>query len=310
MALTFAALAGAADLKVICASRADTAPVVDGVLDDACWQRTEIRADFTTIGAIAPVAQPTTMRWVYDDRALYLGIEFRWDDRALLEKGVEEILAKHGADQKQPCQWKDFTNRYGAELFIDRGATRKNFYQILFNPAGQFCGHYNNIWDKYSGEGQGLKSRVKDGVWTAEFVFPAAGMKPGDKWGVNLVRNSDTGPYAIWKQTGGAFNAPEMFGTLVIGDYRQWWEAVWGRGAMAQLEDIGKALPRYAAGDATLRALYAAVGSDAERLNETVRNCPLTERANFETLYLAYDAFRMRFDRLKSLYEAHRMIEP
>lgn len=298
--------AGTDTLKVVCASRAATAPVIDGRLDDACWQQTEVCTGFTTIGDIRPVSQRTTMRWVYDEKNLYLAFEFLWDDVESLRRGVAEIIAEHGADQKQPCKWEDFTNRYGVELFIDNGATRKNYYQILFNPAGQLCGHYNMIWEEYTGAGQHFKSTIEDG-WTAEFVFPAAGLQPGDKWGLNLVRNSGSGPYAIWKQTGGAFNAPAMFGTMLIGSYAEWWEAVWGRGILAELERIGKEIPRFAA-DRTLPALCASVQEEADRMTETVRNCPLSERANFETVYRAYDAFRMRFDRMKSLYDVHRMI--
>jgi hypothetical protein len=299
----------AAELKVICASRAEVAPVIDGVLDEACWQNTEVRADFTTIGTMEPASQPTTVRWVYDDRALYLGLQFHWDNQGLLEQGVKDIVARHGADQKQPCAWQDFTNLYGAELFIDKGATRKNFYQILFNPAGQFCGHYNNVWERYTGAGQVLRSTVKDGTWTAEFVYPATGMKPRDTWGFNLARNSDTGPYAIWKQTGGAFNAPEMFGTLIIGSYREWWDAVWGQGTLGELDAIAKALPRYAA-DPTLAALYATVRLDAARLDDLARRTPVAQRAGFETLYEAYEGFHSRFARLQSLYDTHRMLAP
>lgn len=299
--------AGTDKLKVVCASRADTAPVIDGKLDDACWQQTEVCGDFTTIGDIAPVSQKTTMRWVYDDKNLYLALEFHWDDFESLTKGVAQIIAKHGADQKQPCKFKDFVNYYGTELFIDRGATRKNYYQILFNPAGQLCGHYNNIWEKYTGQGQYFKSTLKDGCWTAEFVFPAAGLQPGDKWGLNLVRNKETGPYAIWKQTGGAFNQPAMFGTMIIGSYTQWWDAVWSQGAAKQLDAIGKNLPKYAEKRSCLPALYQAVREEAARMDLAARGTRLADRDDFERRYEAYNLFQKKFSRLVSLYEAYQM---
>ena len=78
------------EMKVICASRTETPPVLDGILDDPCWQKAEVRSDFTSPGAGQSLIRRTTMRALYDQNNIYFGFEVFWDDAELLKKGVSD----------------------------------------------------------------------------------------------------------------------------------------------------------------------------------------------------------------------------
>ena len=59
------------------AKRTLTAPVIDGRLDDAVWTGAPIQHDFTQkfpLERSAP-SEPTTFRILYDDAAVYIGID-------------------------------------------------------------------------------------------------------------------------------------------------------------------------------------------------------------------------------------------
>jgi len=288
-------------LKVICASRAAAPPKIDGVLDDACWQKTEVRSDFTSPASGMPIKRRTAMRFVFDDTHLYMGVEFHWDDAAALRKGVAEIVKKHGPATKDVLSIKEYVNRYGFELFIDPGATQVNYYQILLNAAGQYAGNYKMMWHEFKG-GQTFAHTIRGNVWTVEFVYPHKGIRAGDQWGLNLCRN-DADYYGIWKQVGGAYHAPKMFGRIVMGSYREWWQAVWQTGATARLAEVEKGLAQHARVLPHVRPLYRLVRERGSTLDALARKHPPDSRANFEVLYRAYGRFRKGFARLSNACE-------
>ena len=300
-ALTTPFADAAEPLKVICATRAVAPPKIDGVLDDACWQQTEVRSDFTSPASGMPIKRRTTMRFVYDDTHLYMGVEFHWDDAAALRQGVAGIVKKHGPVPKGVLDFRKYVNCYGFELFIDPGATQVNYYQILLNAAGQYAGNYKMMWHEFKG-GQTFAHTIRGNCWTVEFVYPYKGIGAGDEWGLNLCRNDET-YYGIWKQVGGAYHAPKMFGRIVMGSYAQWWQAVWGRGAATRLAQIGKRLQRHAGPYPSLRTLFRIVRDRARHVEAVAKRHALTSRHNFEVLYRAYTDFRSDFHRLSSFWE-------
>ena len=298
--------ASAEPLKVICASRAVAAPKIDGVLDDACWQKTEVRSDFTSPASGMPIKRRTTMRFVYDDTHLYMGVEFFWDDAAALRKGVAGIVKKHGPATKGVLSFKKYVNCYGFELFIDPGATQTNYYQILLNAAGQYAGNYKMMWHEFKG-GQTFAHTIRGNCWTVEFVYPYKGIRAGDQWGLNLCRN-DADYYGIWKQVGGAYHAPKMFGRIVMGSYAEWWRAVWGSGAKAGLADMADGLGRFARAHPLLPVLYARVRERAQRVDTVARAHPPVNRDHFEVLYHAYMDFRKDYARLASFWSTVKLM--
>ena len=306
LSLLASGLQAAEPLKVICASRAAKAPAIDGVLNDVCWRETEARTDFTSPSSGAALARASTMRFVYDDSNLYMGLEFFWDDIGKLKEGIDATLAKHGPPPAGVLPFKRYHNRYGVELFIDPGATQVNYYQILFNAAGQYTGNFKMMWDHFNG-GHTVKSAIRENCWTVEFVYPHKGLRAGDEWRLNLCRN-DEDYYGIWKQVGGAYHAPKMFGRVVMGSYAEWWRAVWGEGTVAKLAEIRRALPKHANDHPSLAPLFETVSRRAKTVARVAKQCPPTSRRNFEALYQAYTGFRKDLQRLTSFWETLELI--
>lgn len=289
-------------LKVICASRAVQAPVIDGVLDEPCWQATEVRSDFTCPSLGTPVQRLTAMRCVYDNQALYLGLEFHWDDVERLRQGIAAILSQAGPPPPGVLDFRKYVNRYGVELFIDPEATEVNYYQILLNAAGQYTGNFKMLWQHFKG-GQTWKATIRDSTWTVEFAYPHKGLRAGDQWGLNVCRN-DEDYYAIWKQVGGAYHAPKLFGRIVMGSYAEWWQAAWGGDVRTRLAQVAASLAAPAAiGLPYLRPLHDLVQAQAVRVDQLAQRHPPTSRAHFEKLYTAYMDFRRDFSRLWSTWE-------
>lgn len=289
---------GVEPLKVICATHAAQAPVIDGKLDDPCWQQTEVRSDFAASGDGRAVAQLTTVRFVYDDAALYMALEFYWDDVEALKHGIADIVATKGEPKPGSCDHTQYANRFGAELFIDPDATASNYYQILFNAAGQYTGNYKAQWEAFHG-GHTIKSAVHGNCWTVEFVFPWNGLKAGDEWGLNLCRN-DASYYAMWKQVGGSFHSPHLFGRIVMGSYSDWLQAVSQRGSsrLQETQSITAVLNA-----PSLEALHAAASRSAKTLGNLAAQHPPVSRENFELLYPAYHAFDRDLSRYTSTIE-------
>ena len=71
------------DKKVLNITRADIAPKIDGVLDDAVWQNAEVATGFIQfrpeIGNTLPSEQRTEVKMTYDDKAIYVGA-YLYDD--------------------------------------------------------------------------------------------------------------------------------------------------------------------------------------------------------------------------------------
>jgi len=297
--LALAAVTAAAEppLKVLCASRTAAPPVIDGVLDDPCWRDAEARRDFVPpSGDTAPLARESEIRAVYDAGNLYLAVVFRGDWEAPVKRlqGLEP----------RPKGVKGYVNQYGAELFLDPGATQVKYWQILFNAAGQMTGHYMMRWDLFDGRPR-CESVLKDGCWTAELAYPCKGLKPGDEWGFNLARN-DEAPYSIWKPVSPAYNEPRGFGRLVMGDYQQWWDAVWRQGAAKRLETMRPFVEERAADEPELARLYQLAAGKAARLAAVP---PPASRGDFEALYRLNAEFQNGFKRLDGLYQILKLAD-
>ena len=305
LAATCTTTTASTPLKVICATRTGKAPKIDGVLDDACWTKTEVRSDFVTPGVGKPVQRRTTMRLLHDEKNLYVGLELHWDDIKVLADGIRSILAKHGPPAPGIGPIAKFANTYSFELFIDRDASRVNTHQFLHNAAGQSAGNFN-MDEKRFNKTPTVRSTVGKGRWTVELAWPIAGKPPaiGDVWGLNLIRNDEMA-YGMWAFISGAFHQPQLFGRVLMGDYAAWWNAVFAEGVTERLGEI-----RQGMGDSKrLRPLYDLAKTGADRLAALARKHRPTNRENFEILYRAHGEFGKNMTRLEAAYQTHRQME-
>jgi hypothetical protein len=110
------------------------------------------------------------------------------------------------------------------EMQIDMGRTQKRYAHLIFTPCGQMVsyeGFNNRHVDGYHPEvGLAVTINQAQGTWViqARIGFAALGAtpRPGDVWGLNLLRvdADEEGGYAQWAPTYGDALRPTMFGGL------------------------------------------------------------------------------------------------
>jgi len=163
--------------------RADVAPVIDGVLDDAVWMGAAVVDDFHEIEPTeyAEASEPTVIYILYDDAALYIGA--RMYDR---EPG--EITAR--------------IMRQGEEVFgddwlsviIDPFHDRRSGYRFITNPNGlRQEGLFQNV-SETQWEWQGIwyaAGSIDEHGWVTEIAIPFKSISfdpTNDTWGINFRR--------------------------------------------------------------------------------------------------------------------------
>lgn len=172
--------------------------VIDGYLDDPAWSEANLSDEVwiqTNPDLGMPASEPTELRVVYDDEALYIG--------AVLYDVHTDRLSIPGLEQ-------DFDTP-NADIFgiaIDTYHDRQNGFLFAVNPAGA-------IWDAQAFNDQrdlvpawegivDVRTSVNDSSWIVEMAIPFATLRfnPDEDdqiWGVNFSRrirrrNED----AIW----------------------------------------------------------------------------------------------------------------
>lgn len=260
------------------ALRTQAAPVIDGVLDEACWVRAARTAPFVAIGG-TPVAVTTTGMLCWDDRALYIALICGEPRMALLEP---RLAAGQAADLGESI-----------EVFIDT-RERSSFVQLLLPVAGE----------RRALEGGKDSARIRDG-WSAQIrrlgdrwevemavawaVLADRPPAPDQVWGLNLNRtralDAESPPFHCWSATAAAFAEPNRFGNLVFTPYPIWLRASLTARTAALTAELAHLvmryplaaeplLPEFGRPDAVwtefLRALPASAAADAAG-NEALR---------------------------------------
>lgn len=164
-------------------SRTDSAPVIDGKLDDDVW-RTATRVDdfhqtAPTDGALP--TETTIVHVAFDDEYLYIAADLR-------DSHPEEILAR------QMIQGKMFFSDDRFWVTIDSFNTKRNDYFFQVNANGirrealrennaRFIEEWTAIWQ--------AESAVHDNGWATEIAIPFKSISfapETDTWGINFGR--------------------------------------------------------------------------------------------------------------------------
>jgi hypothetical protein len=121
--------------------KAAVPPVVDGVLDDACWQRAPVAAVDFVMGKLGQKAGRTPMqcRLTWDDQYLFIGYETFDDNLVAVGTGEEQGPAanrREGAKIYDPPVKIDVV-----EFFITCG-DEHFFWEVHHNASNQF----NDVW--------------------------------------------------------------------------------------------------------------------------------------------------------------------
>jgi len=208
-AWAFAADGDSYDIKVYPCARAADAPVIDGDLGDAAWERAPVVDSFTFHNKPEPVDVQTHLRVVYTDSDLLLGIRF------------DEPNMKRLTPVGQPRDSMGVFRGEAVEIFVDPGHDQAVYYQFAVNAAA-------SIYDSkrtdpsWSADVRAAVKLLAD-AWTLEVAIPWAdlGVTPsaGTLAGLNVCRDRYLGAdktWSNWSQTAANFHDPQRFGHIVL----------------------------------------------------------------------------------------------
>ncbi len=185
-ALAAVLLPAALSAQEITAARVDKGPVLDGILDDACWSRAAAFTDFRQQNPVpngAP-SEKTELRVVYDATDLYIGI-------LCLDREPARIAATSMAHDA-------FEEEFGVQddvvrVLLDPFQDRRNAYLFMTNANGARSEglaqgehtslDWDGIWD--------AAGRVFDGGWSVEIRLPFKTIsfrRDLAEWGLNVER--------------------------------------------------------------------------------------------------------------------------
>lgn len=205
------------------APRVSTAPVIDGRLDDACWQTAPEIGSFMVLGgngAAAPVG--TRARVVFDSQALIVGFTCE-------EPNLAGLVASPAGES--PATWGDDC----VEVFLDPAGDGSGYVHLGLGAGGargqdRVLGRaWYTDWYSLGGgaaaapKWQGATAKG-DKVWTGEMRLPFSelGATPavGKVWTLQVCRTRRAGGQeenSTWSYVDGdRYARPERFGSLIF----------------------------------------------------------------------------------------------
>ncbi len=165
------------------AVRATSPIAIDGDLSDAAWQAAPEFTDFTQHDPNdgKPSSLPTSVRIVYDDKAIYIGAKLTDDHRPTALNARRD----------------NFVNDDFLSINIDPQHDRLSGNAFTVTPAGQQLDTvlYNDIGEDVSWDGvwESATKIVPDG-WIAEVRIPYSQLRFPERdhhvWGINITRRT------------------------------------------------------------------------------------------------------------------------
>ncbi len=158
-------------------------PVIDGRLDDACWQSVPALTNFTQVLPVegAPPSERTEVRFVFTRYQLYVGIR-------CFDSSPREIRAT------QMQRDATFDPDDYVSLAFDTFARERDGYLFAVNPAGA---RRDALFSKFSSQNTSwdtiwnARARVDDQGWTVEIAIPFESLSfdpRADAWHWNFQR--------------------------------------------------------------------------------------------------------------------------
>lgn len=161
----------------------NTAPVIDGKLDDPAWELVDWAGDFIQRmpNDGAEPTQETAFKILYDAKFLYVGIR-AYDTEP--EKVVQRMSRRDGFEG-------DFV-----EINIDSYSDKRTAFSFSASASGvkgeEYVSNNGDNWDATWDPIWYLKTSVDDQGWIAEFKVPLSQLRFADKeshiWGVQVMR--------------------------------------------------------------------------------------------------------------------------
>ncbi len=157
-------------------------PVIDGVLNDNCWQTGEWAGDFTQWipNEGAKASQPTKLKVLYDDKSVYIAIRAFDSEPGKIDRKAGRRDEFHG-DIVGVCFDSYHDHRTGFEF--DVTAAGQKCDAMLTNPFNSDL-NWNAVWNG--------KTATEDSAWTVEIEVPLSQLRySADEeqiWGMHCWR--------------------------------------------------------------------------------------------------------------------------
>src|SRR5688572_29169276 len=170
--------------KVVRAVRVDTAPVIDGRLDEAVWAQAEVITDFHQIrpGDGTEPSERTEVYLIYGDDALYIGARMFDSEPDRIAAPTVRQGQGLGRDDRLVVILDPFnTGRGGYRFETNSNGVR---HDALYDNPDSFNSNWTVIWD--------TAAAVFDKGWTSEVEIPFKTLPfdPAiDTWGFNFGRS-------------------------------------------------------------------------------------------------------------------------
>jgi len=169
---------------VATAIRVDSAPTIDGRLDDAVWAGVPAITGFTAREPVegVPARDDTELRIIHTDEAIYIGARM-YGDPAMVRRDVARRDSE-GAAEQLVVSFDTYLDRRTAYTFVVTASGGRIDYYHGGDSQGNRDYSFDPVWEAAA-------EAVPDG-WTAEMRIPFSQLRfdrtNEHPWGVNFVR--------------------------------------------------------------------------------------------------------------------------
>ncbi|MHC4206188.1 MAG: carbohydrate binding family 9 domain-containing protein [Planctomycetota bacterium] len=197
-------------MRSVAAVRTDTAPVIDGKIDESCWSLANIATDFTDYRTENLAVEQTFVRVLYDDINMYIAFE-------CLEPEPERIVAME-RKYDQSLHEED-----SVEIRLDTLDDRRSAYVFAVNTLGTRYDARTSLFDYRDDDTWGCDwtaaCTVAEDRWFAEIAIPIGNIfferKDGMVWGANFRRREKgMQESSYWCYRSSQARYPREFGRL------------------------------------------------------------------------------------------------
>ena len=192
-------------------------PVVDGVLDDNCWQdftHSGVAAEFVKYTEVAPAPVRTRALFTYDDDHLYIALECE-------EPSTDAVRA---SDAQGPVS---YASEEVVEFRLSAPRHGTHVHQLMVTPTGrkQHCWFSKEAGGSRCLERADWEARphVVEGRWSVEMAVPFQSLDApcpaaGDTWRLNIIRYRyvDGSDISCWRCMYGSPHRTDLTGALTF----------------------------------------------------------------------------------------------
>lgn len=198
--------------------RTNEPPVIDGVIDEPCWQRAGKLTGYRLRGGAGPPNAKTIGYMLFDDANIYLAFHCE-------EPRMEDLLATLSGNDA-PVWLDDDLEIFLAppdSAFLKKQPPQARYYHIAVNPAGA---RYDEVGVDSPASWNGTwKAATSDGPdsWSAELAIPFSdlGVASGEGrvWRVNFHRvRQPEKELSSWSEVPLSFHDTSRFGRAIFLD--------------------------------------------------------------------------------------------